>query len=948
MREFCLWCLISFCVSTATAQQWPTSTIETKAGSRWWWLGSAVNETELISSMRQIADKSIHTLEITPIYGVKGNESQNIDFLSPRWMEILRFVEQEGAKDSIQIDMNCGTGWPFGGPTVPLKEATCRVAYNSYTLQGGKNVDLPIQLTANNLHVASTTEEDGEITLETAELIKVMAYALGQPAHTIDLTSKVKDNRLKWKAPKGQWLLIELYQMRTKQPVNRAAPGGEGYVIDHFDRQAVKHYLDRFGQAFAATGTPFPNTFFNDSYEVYGADWTPTLLQEFEQRRGYKLENYLPELLLDKQLGEKSIADVLIDYRLTLSEMLQENFTEQWVEWAHSHGVRTRNQAHGSPANLINVYAAVDIPEIEGFGLSDFGIKGLRTDPGKTRKNYSDLSMLKYAPSAAHITGKSLTSCESFTWLTEHFRTSLSQLKPDMDLIFCAGINRMLFHGTAYSPQDDPWPGWKFYASIDMSPTNSIWRDARWFMDYVERCQSFLQWGNPDNDFLVYLPIRDMWAERRGDLLMMFEISNMDKNAPEFIEAVLQIDKAGYDCDYISDRYLLTTTFRDGMLQTAVGTRYHALVLPGVKRMTEEVKQHIEFLRNQGAMIIEGTNIEELSEYMAHFKAPGATLTGLTNKDTAKQKTMHSKAKEALSDKEITFEQQTFPRPEPLKGRLKLNAIRRSNPKGYHYFIANLTPEDVDEYVPLAVDFQSAMLFDPMTGRRYLADVNANHEVKLSLRSGESIILQTFNEASILYGNLGSVHPSYRLKETNQSIQAGLTNQTIIDLSTGPWTLTFIESYPEVSETYQLSRLSPWEHLQPTLMGTGVYTRHFTLDAHQVGQLWAIDLGDVRESARVYINGQMIGCAWAVPFVLECGNFLQEGDNELRIEVTNLPANRIAEMDRLHIPWRKFNNINVVDINYEHTTYDQWELVPSGLNSTVKLVSLEQVEHLLE
>ena len=89
--------------------------------------------------------------------------------------------------------------------------------------------------------------------------------------------------------------------------------------------------------------------------------------------------------------------------------------------------MKVRNQAHGSPANLIDVYAAVDIPEIESFGLTDFGIRGLRTDPGFTRRNYSDLTMLKYASSAAHITGKPLTSSETFTWLTEHFRTSLQR-----------------------------------------------------------------------------------------------------------------------------------------------------------------------------------------------------------------------------------------------------------------------------------------------------------------------------------------------------------------------------------------------------------------------------------------------------------------------------------------------------------------------------------------
>ena len=148
------------------------------------------------------------------------------------------------------------------------------------------------------------------------------------------------------------------------------------------------------------------------------ATWTPTLFQEFEKRRGYKLEEHLPELIAAEV---KTVAD----YRETLGDLLLENFTQQWTAWAHSHGATTRNQAHGSPANLIDLYAEVDIPECEGFGLSDFKIKGLRTDPGFTKPNYSDISMLKYASSGAHIAGKKYTSSETFTWLTEHFRTSL-------------------------------------------------------------------------------------------------------------------------------------------------------------------------------------------------------------------------------------------------------------------------------------------------------------------------------------------------------------------------------------------------------------------------------------------------------------------------------------------------------------------------------------------
>ena len=71
------------------------------------------------------------------------------------------------------------------------------------------------------------------------------------------------------------------------------------------------------------------------------------------------------------------------------------------------------------------------------------------------------------------------------------------------------------------------------------------------------------------------------------------------------------------------------------------------------------------------------------------------------------------------------------------------------------------------------------------------------------------------------------------------------------------------------------------------------------------------------------------------------GHHVKVGNNDLRIEVTNLPANRISDMDRRGVPWRKFENINMVDIHYEHTTYEDWEPVPSGLNSTVKLVKMQ-------
>ena len=110
--------------------------------------------------------------------------------------------------------------------------------------------------------------------------------------------------------------------------------------------------------------------------------------------------------------------------------------------------------------------------------------------------------------------------------------------------------------------------------------------------------------------------------------------------------------------------------------------------------------------------------------------------------------------------------------------------------------------------------------------------------------------------------------------------------------------------------------------------------------AWRTGTAVVEDLGDVRESARVYINDVYAGCAWSAPFEVDATGVVREGTNTLRIEVTNLPANRIADYDRRGIKWRKMEEINVVDINYRRTTYDQWNPVPSGLNSPVSLVIL--------
>ena len=308
------------------------------------------------------------------------------------------------------------------------------------------------------------------------------------------------------------------------------------------------------------------------------------------------------------------------------------------------------------------------------------------------------------------------------------------------------------------------------------------------------------------------------------------------------------------------------------MLVTEGGTHYRALIIPTGTTIDASLQKLLTPLQ---AYVIHGENATKLAQ--------------------------HAKA-------------------EPLKTQMGLRAIRRKTAEGWHYFIANLTPNDKEADIALAVDFKSATLFNPLNGDITPAIVK-DGKVHLALRSGESIILQTSSK-TVPYA-----------AEIPQPTRQAITLN-------GPWKLSFIEEAPKVNGTFKLEKPQTWETLSKEAaitMGTGVYTTTLKLTKQQARQHWAIDLGDVRESARVYINGQFIGCAWAVPFTLDCRNTLKAGKNEIRIEVTNLPANRIADLDRQGVKWRKFNEINVVDINYKKTTYAEWKPVKSGLNSEVKL-----------
>jgi hypothetical protein len=238
---------------------WPVPTRENRPWTRWWWLGSAVDKTNLTRLLTEYRGAGLGGVEICPIYGAKGYETRFLDFLSPAWMEMLTHATVEAKRLDLGVDLTTGTGWPFGGPNVSPDMASAKVILKRFEVAGGEQ--LKSALPQGQWQCLRAISDRGE---------------------QIDLTGKVSGQRLDWTAPPGQWQLYAVGQSSPVQKVKRAAPGGEGSVLDPYSVKALDKYLARFDQAFAGYRGEKPRSQFHDSFEYYGAQWTPDFFREFE------------------------------------------------------------------------------------------------------------------------------------------------------------------------------------------------------------------------------------------------------------------------------------------------------------------------------------------------------------------------------------------------------------------------------------------------------------------------------------------------------------------------------------------------------------------------------------------------------------------------------------------------------------------------------------------
>jgi hypothetical protein len=857
---------------------------------RWWWFGSAVTRPELEREMRLMKEGGMGGFEVQPVYPLELDNPargfRNLPFLSDEFIDALRFTSQKARELGLRLDLTIGSGWPYGGPGIPITQAAGRLRCDRVPVNSGATeVNLPQIREGEAFITAFLARGDGR-TFSPGGLRELNQATNGTIRLPADLS--------------GPHVVLFFIASRTQMMVKRAAAGAEGFVLDHYDRAALDNHLKAVGERLMlAFGPHPPYAVFCDSLEVFASDWTGDLLEEFRKRRGYDLKPYLPALVGD--IGEKTGA-VRNDWGETLAELAEDRFLRPLAEWARRHGTLARVQDYGTPPVALSSNRLVDLPEGE-------------------QPHWRRFTSSRWASSASHLLGKPVTSSETWTWLhSPAFRATPLDMKAEADLHFLEGINQLIGHGWPYSPEIAGEPGWRFYASAVFNHHNPWWIVMPDITSYLQRVSFLLREGRPANDVAIYLPTSDARAQ--------FTIGRISVDramegllGPRLIPQVLE---AGYNFDFIDD----------GTIDQLEG-RYAVVILPGVERIPVETLGRLEAFARKGGRVVATGRVPSL--------APGLVDAAARSKEVRAISSRLSKTPVPIDQLGAELRRLRQPDVALSPAVPEIGFIHRGAGYAEIYFLANTGNKPCRREATFRVGGMQPEWWDPYTGETKPARVAARPKggvtVAMDLEPYGSRVLVFSKDATAAKAEpRGATAPPEALdistawKVTFPGLKRSVE-------------MTRLHSWTDDAATRHYSGEAIYEKTvtvsQALLRPGGTVALDFGDGRAVLGSqpesrpgMRAWFDGPVREAAVVWINGQRAGSVWRPPYSLDVTRFLRPGQNTLRIAVANTAINQLAGAT---LPDYKALKQRYGD-RFQPQDMDNLQPVSSGLLGDIRLV----------
>jgi hypothetical protein len=781
------------------------------------------------------------------------------------------------------------------------------------------------------------------------------------PGEVIDPKSIVNlAGQQEWQAPAGDWTIVRIGHTSTGATTHPSTAAG--LECDKLSTAAVQHHIQNmFGPVFADSPDRVGKTLkyiLLDSWEAGCENWTPEMAAEFKKRRGYDLLPWLPTLTGKIIASAELTQRFLWDYRRTLADLVAENHYGVIQNYAHEHQMGLASEASGigmpTVADQLLCKKYTDIP------MGEFWVNHTRD---------GNIDDPKEAACAAHIYGRNFAATESFTSTpnTAAWKNDPYSLKAMGDQEFCLGINRFVFHRYAHQPWLDRQPGMSMGPwGINFERTNTWWKPGSAWISYLARCQYLLQQGRFQADLCYFY----------------------GEGAPICVHhgALKPAVPHGYDYDVCNaDALLNLMDVKDGRLTLPGGTRYRVLVLPDTDRMTLPLLQKVARLVQAGATVYGPKPAHSPS--LANYPESDQTLARLADEvwgpcdGKTVTENVHGKGKIAWGE---PLEKALDTPADFTNAQGDLLYIHRSDNPAEIYFISNQGQKELTTDCTFRVTGKIPELWHPDTGKRetlacyrtengrtilpiHFDPVGSVFVVFRRAASGDPVVAITHNGEPLASAQPGAEAPAtsdavfelfqnakgriqletgkpgrYEMKTASNATLSGVISPLPAPFEiTGPWQLTFPPKLGAPASA-TLEQLASWSDSTDDgikyFSGTATYKKDFALpdgflapDHHLY-----LDLGSVKNLARVVLNGKPLGVLWKEPFRVDITGAARPGVNHLTLEITNLWPNRLIGDQKLpeaqRITWASVSL-------YKPDS----PLLPSGLLGPVKILSTQTI-----
>lgn len=906
---------------TRLAEEFQNPPIAARPRAFWNWLNGDVSPPDLTRDLREAKAKGMGGLEMWDTEAMRNADGfvpAGPPFMGPESVAAVRHCMEEAGRLGLELNLIASSGWNAGGPWVPPAMASKNLFFADVVVTGPGEINQSLPFP--KLPPECPMGENGMPlwSLEVAVLAwpDALDKSIPERSRIVDLTSHARNGELKWTAPAGKWRVSRFICSNNGQQLIAASPNSKGPFIDFLDPEATRfhfeHIIHKLG--LKRGGDPSPlKSLEVDSMELHpGIQWTPGFPEWFKKQHGYDPVSWLP-VLAGWTVGDATTSGRFrYDYQKSVSDLLIFSHYTTGSAVCAEYGLGLSAEAGGPgpplwdtcPVDALKALGNVTIPR------GEFWIH----NPA----NRTQIFLIKEIASAAHIYGKPLVEAESWTtW--RRWSDGPFQLKRIVDRAFCEGLNRVVYHGFANSPEKFGWPGRSYHAGADLNPRTVWWPKARPFMDYLARCCQMLQQGRFIADVAFY------YGDQAPNFWPMYH------DVPE--KPLLPGLGAGYDYDVLnSDVILNHMSVKDGRIQLQSGMSYRVLVLPDQSHMPLEVLEKLDGFVRQGATII-GPKPGEVPGWHDH-EVRSAKLRRLADAmwgacdGGAIRENRHGvgtvvwgrTAGEWLAKHSISPD---FSCADPQALR-RLDFIHRQIADADIYFVRNTSLEAVTTDALFRVTGRAARLWDPGDGRispvRVDPNSDASTRVALNLPPG------------------GSIFVVFSGRPEELATPRGDGDSLAVD---GPWKVTF-DPARGAPASVGFTALIPWtEHPDRGVKyysGAGLYQRNLDIPAEwlKADRCLHLDLGDVREVGEVFLNGRSAGIVWKPPFRVDVTGLARPGTNELKIEVMNLWCNRLAGDADLP-PERRLTRSNI-PTNGSQWKPEPWKAQPAGLLGPVRLL----------